>query len=137
MTPDEMADIHRACFTVPRPWSAQEIADLLSSPLCFAITAPQGFAIGRVIVGEAELLTLAVSPAAQSQGTGAKLMADFLAEVALRHGESVFLEVAQTNQIALRLYARAGFVQTGKREAYYRAPDAAPISALILARNIA
>ncbi len=136
MTLAEMAEIHRACFTVPRPWSANEIADLLASPLCFAITAPNGFAIGRVIAGEAELLTLAVAPAAQSQGIGAKLMNDFLAEVALRHGESVFLEVAETNQSALRLYARAGFVQMGKRAAYYRAPDVAAINALILARNI-
>ena len=35
-----MALVHAAAFTTPRPWSEAEIADLLASPLCFALTEP-------------------------------------------------------------------------------------------------
>ena len=70
MTAAEMADVHAAAFTTPRPWSEAEIADLLASPLCFALTEPGGFLLGRVVAGEAELLTIAVAPDARRRGLG-------------------------------------------------------------------
>jgi ribosomal-protein-alanine N-acetyltransferase len=136
MTPAEMAAIHAACFTTPRPWSEAEIVDLLNSRFCFAIKAVSGFLLGRVVAGEAELLTIAVDTSARKQGVGTGLMRDFLTESAARAAESVFLEVAETNAAARQLYLASGFTETARRRGYYHAPDGTRIDAVIMARSI-
>ena len=108
-----MAFIHKAAFQVPRPWSEGEIADLLAQPLCFVLTEAEGFLIGRVVAGEAELLTVAVLPDRQGRGIGLRLVQGFLVEAALRGADSAFLEVAEDNLAARAVYARAGFGQAG------------------------
>lgn len=132
MTPQDMAALHAACFTTPRPWSAQEFADLLTHPATFALTAPDGFLLGRVVAGEAELLTLAVAPAARRHGQGRQLVQAFLTESQQRRAESAFLEVAASNHPAQALYLAAGFTPAGKRRGYYRTPDGSAEDALIL-----
>ena len=136
MHPAEMAVIHAACFTTPPPWSEAEIVQTLDSPFAFAVTAQSGFLIGRVVAGEAELITLAVHPAARRQGIGGRLVAQFLAEAAGRGAESVFLEVAADNLPAQNLYASKGFEPKGKRRGYYRTPDGARVDALVLGRAL-
>ena len=127
-----MARLHAAAFVMPRPWSAAEIADLLASPWCFALTEAEGFVMGRVIAGEAELLTIAVEPASQGRGVGRTLMLRFLDEVARRGGTRVFLEVAETNAAARALYARTGFDESGRRRGYFRAPDGQAVDAVVM-----
>lgn len=119
-----MAALHGRAFVNPRPWSSAEIADLLTSPLCFVLTELEGFLIGRVVAGEAELLTVAVEPAAQGRGLGSRLIARFLAEAGLRGADAAFLEVAAENAIALAAYRKAGFVEQGRRRGYYGGVDA-------------
>jgi len=128
--------MHAACFTTPRPWSAAEIMQTLDSAFVFVLTEPGGFLIGRVVAGEAELITLAVDPGARRCGIGGQLVARFLAEAAARGAESVFLEVAADNLPAQRLYARKGFEQKGKRRDYYRRPEGARLDALVLGRGL-
>lgn len=134
LTPDQMAAIHRACFVTPRPWSAAEIAALLDSPHCFACCAENGFLLGRAVAGEAELLTIAVSPTAQCRGIGAGLMDMFIDAARQRHSEQAFLEVAANNPAAIHLYLKKEFVQTGQRPAYYRLPDGSAVAALNFTR---
>ncbi len=131
-----MALIHGAAFEVPRPWSEGEIADLLAQPLCFVLTEAEGFLMGRVVAGEAELLTVAVRPAAQGQGAGLRLVQGFLGECAARRADTAFLEVAETNLAARAVYARAGFVQTGRRRGYYPLPTGGAVDALVLTRAV-
>ena len=132
MTHAEMAAIHAACFSTPKPWSAADIEATLASPYSFVLTEPHGFLIGRVVAGEAELLTLAVEPAARQRGTGGRLVDAFLTEARARVAESAFLEVSAQNLPAQSLYARKGFVQKGKRSGYYVTPDGVRQDALIL-----
>lgn len=132
MTPADLARVHQECFTTPRPWNAAEFTALLASPGVFLVTRPGGFALGRVIAPEAELLTIAVAPTARRQGTGAALMADFTAQARRRGAEESFLEVAADNTAALALYARAGFVQAGGRKGYYSRPDGSAIDAIVM-----
>ncbi len=134
LTPVAMAALHAACFTTPRPWSAAEITSLLDSPLVFALTEAHAFLLGRVVAGEAELLTLAVAPTARRQGTGSRLVAGFLAECARQGAESAFLEVAEPNAPARALYAAHGFTETGRRKAYYHSPEGLAQDALVLVR---
>ena len=131
-----MARLHEKCFTTPRPWSAAEISDLLAAPHVFTVTEPAGFLIGRAVAGEAELLTVAVDPAARRQGIGARLIAGFLAEARAKNAESVFLEVAADNLAARGLYAAAGFAEAGRRRGYYRTPQGQALDALLLRRGL-
>lgn len=133
---DAMAALHAAAFTTPRPWSRSEIEDILASPLAFALQEPGGFLIGRVVAGEAELLTVAVDAQVRRAGVGRRLVATFLAEAAEREAESAFLEVAATNAPAQALYAGCGFQPAGRRRAYYHRPDGSTEDALILVRSL-
>lgn len=135
MTPAEMARLHAACFTLPPPWSGAEIAATLARPICFALTEPQGFLLGQVVAGEAELLTLAVAPEARRQGIARGLLASFLAQARARQADSAFLEVAETNLAARALYETAGFRQTGRRKGYYRAGGQA-VDAILMGRAL-
>ena len=132
MTPQALADLHAASLTVPRPWSASEFASFLASPQVFCLTRGQdGLLLGRVILDEAELLTLAVAPQSRRQGLGRALVQDFLETARARGAKTAFLEVAAPNQAALALYLAMGFTQTGRRRGYYSAPGGAQ-DALIL-----
>ncbi|WP_372604073.1 GNAT family N-acetyltransferase [Actibacterium sp.] len=136
MTPDDLARLHAACFTAPRPWNAQEFRDLLTGPGCFLVTEDAGFALGRALAGEAELLTIAVDPAARRGGTGRRLMARFESEALTRGADEAFLEVAADNTAAIGLYLGAGFAQAGRRKGYYQMPQGAAIDALILRKPL-
>ena len=65
-------------------------------------------------------------------GIGATLVTAFLAEAAARGAESAFLEVAESNLAAQRLYAAKGFEPKGKRRGYYRGSMGAAQDALVL-----
>ncbi|MBY5933885.1 GNAT family N-acetyltransferase [Tateyamaria omphalii] len=130
MSPEALATIHAAAFTQERPWAAEEFSDLLANPLTHLETAPHGFALWRGIAGDAELLTLAVDPAAQGRGMGARLMQAWMCQAAQTCTDAV-LDVAADNVAAIHLYRRYGFETAAKRNDYYRRPDGT-VDALIM-----
>lgn len=130
--PAALADIHWASIRNPRPWSAEEIAAILSGAGTFLLTEAEGFLIGRTIADEAELLTLAVAPDRRRQGTGGRLLAAFLTESAKAGAATAFLEVAADNAPALSLYHRHGFAEAGRRCGYYRDLPGAPVDAIVM-----
>ena len=136
MTPAEMAEIHRASFEVPRPWSAEEFTGLLGENGVFVVAEADGFALGRLAGPEAELLTLAVRPEARRAGVGGRLMARFLEACQGGGAEEVFLEVADGNTAAIALYRRVGFVEAGVRKDYYSGAAGAKVTALVLRRLV-
>ena len=69
---------------------------------------------------EAFVQTMAVAPAAQGRGLGARLLEALLAEAERRGHRTTSLEVRADNAPAQRLYERYGFVQDGVRRGYYR-----------------
>lgn len=89
--------------------------------------------MGQAIAGEAELLTIAVDPAARRQGQGGYLLQAFIERARLLGSERAFLEVAADNAPAIHLYTRAGFDQTGRRKGYYHRPDGTREDALVMA----
>ena len=134
MTPAALARLHALCFTHPRPWSEAEIASLLSGNGAFLVDDPQGFALGRAIAGEAELLTIAVAPCARRQGLGRQLLDQFIDAARAQGSGVVFLEVAADNAAALALYRGAGFAECGRRSGYYSGPGPRRTDALVLSR---
>jgi len=80
-----------------------------------------GFAGVALYPDEAHVMTIAVDPAVQGRGIGARLVAGMLDEVARAGLAAATLEVRAGNVAARRLYRRAGFEDAGVRSAYY--PD--------------
>jgi ribosomal-protein-alanine N-acetyltransferase len=125
LTPEQMATLHARCFHgAPRPWTAQEFADYGADQTAHIVTAVQGFAIARVIAGEAELLTLAVDPEARRKGVAHGLLVDLSGAVAQAGADVMYLEVSADNAAARALYGKLGFVEVGQRSAYYSGTDA-------------
>jgi len=126
----DLADLHDKAFD--RPWTALEFEDLLKSPGAFAILGEagepaeaKGFVLCRSIAGEAEILTIAVDPAARRRGWGAALVAVAAGVVAETGAEALFLEVAVDNTAAIALYQATRFAKVGLRKGYYPHPDGA------------
>ena len=136
MSPEEMAQLHAAAFTQSRPWSQEEFASLLGSPLTFAAGNAQAFALVRVIVDEAELLTIATDPAHQRQGLGRKTMQTWQRLAQTRGADTAFLEVAADNSAAHSLYLSEGFVACGRRPGYYSRENAASVDAIVMRKNL-
>jgi ribosomal-protein-alanine N-acetyltransferase len=109
---------------------------MLTSSGVFLQSNDAGFALGREIAGEAELLTLAVNPDHQRQGNGRALLAAFEAEAAKRGATVAFLEVASDNTLACALYRAAGYTESGRRSAYYRPPAGPKIAAIIMRKPL-
>ena len=132
-----LAALHAAAFPPAERWSAQAIGLLLALPGHFALLAeaegvPVAFAMGRAAAEEAEVLTLAVLPAARRAGTGRALMQALMAEAAARGAKALFLEVAEGNRAARALYGRLGATVAGRRRRYY--PDGS--DALVLRASL-
>lgn len=135
-SPEALARLHAACFSTPRPWKATEFAELLRSRGTFLTLHEFGFALGRTIADEAELLTLAVDPSTRRVGIGRTLLAAYEAKARETGAAESFLEVAQDNLAAIHLYSSAGYTESGKRRGYYRDNDGNSVDALIMRKAL-
>lgn len=98
---------------------------------------PGGFVLARVAADEAEVLTLAVTPAAQNRGCGGRLLRAAMGGAAAQGAGAMFLEVSPGNAPALAIYARAGFAAVGRRPRYYPGGGAALVLRCPLSRGAA
>lgn len=87
-----------------------------------ASECPAGFVIASVVPPSAELETIAVAEDRQGQGLGRALLEKLFEELQSEGIREMWLEVRASNEPAVRLYRRMGFVETGCRKAYYADP---------------
>jgi ribosomal-protein-alanine N-acetyltransferase len=126
-----LAALHARSFM--KAWDARAVGALLETPGTTAlIAADRGFAMIRVAAGEAEILTLCVAPEARRAGLGARLLGAAAEAASAQGAREMFLEVAESNKAARALYARAGFVEVGRRRSYYDAGEDALVLRCIL-----
>lgn len=95
-----------------------------------------GFAMGRVILDEVELLTIAVDPQARRQGAGKRLLEAFQSAAMRRGATLAFLEVAAGNNPAQNLYLSAGWQVSGRRKAYYRLENGEMQDAVLMGKRL-
>jgi ribosomal-protein-alanine N-acetyltransferase len=131
------ATLHAASFH--RGWSEGEFERLLLDRNVAAHRATVrgllvGFILSRLVLDEAEILSVAVASARRGQGLARQLLDSNLRRLAARGARSVFLEVDEANVPARRLYRGAGFRDVGRRESYYSATQDS--AALILRRDL-
>ena len=131
---DALARVHGLAFTPG--WDAEAIADLGSGQGVFGLIVehphPVGMILCRAIAGEAEILTLAVDPAARRRGIGQALVAAAAGLARLDGAAEMFLEVAVDNAAAVALYEKSGFIRAGLRRGYYERGDSDRGDALVL-----
>ncbi len=121
-------------------WTAPQCAGLMPLPGVWLSIARDGeeavgFAMGRSIAGEGELLLLAVKRSSQRNGVGRLLLERFVRIAGLRGARRLHLEVRDGNH-ALKLYVNSGFFEVGRRKNYYTGRDGQIYDALTLAKTI-
>ncbi len=138
----DCARLHATGF--PHAWDALDFERLIGAETSFGHAAVDtrdprrvlGFVLSRRAADEAEVLTIVVDPASRKLGLAGRLMRANM-DTLSRHGvKSWFLEVAESNTAARRLYAGLGFAEVARREGYYRVKDGAPATALVLRRRL-
>lgn len=137
MTPEALAEIHAQAFSSTRSWSAAEFRDLLAQPGTILAGDDRSFAMLRVTLDEAEILTIATAPAHRRKGLARAVLAQAEQTAQVAGAADIFLEVAEDNHAARSLYAQAGYAQIGRRPGYYLPKDAAPVAALVLRKSLA
>ena len=119
-------------------WTAPQCAGLIPLPGVWLSLARDGddvigFALGRAVAGEAELLLLAVKKGSQGKGAGQLLLQRFMTISEDQGVKRLHLEVRDGNH-AVKLYTRAGFAAVGRRKNYYTGRDGQIYDALTLAK---
>ena len=104
--PAPLAALHAACF--PDPWDAKALRELFAAG-AFAFHHDDGFVLARVAGGEAEILTLAVAPAARGKGLGRALIEACEAWARERGHKLLTVGVLAKNPAAIRAYEGAGY----------------------------
>jgi ribosomal-protein-alanine N-acetyltransferase len=123
---EQVADIERHTFS--DPWSSKAFREALQAASMRALGAFDeagsliGYAFAQVAADEGEILNIAVAPAARGRGVGTDILAAMLNRLRREGIRTVYLEVRQSNEAAIRLYRRAGFGVLGSRPEYYRKP---------------
>lgn len=134
MTPQDFARIYALAFPESRPWTIDEFEALLASEHCFWVGDSRGFALGRAVAGESELLTIAVIPEFQQKGHGRRLLGLYHDKASDFGCEEFFLEVAQDNTAAIGLYKSTGYKISSQRTGYYTRSDGTSVDALLMTR---
>lgn len=120
-----VAELEKLCFSMP--WSENAVAGELKNPLALWLVAVEddrviGYAGSQTVLGEADMMNVAVSPEFRKKGVGRALVTSLVAALREREAYSLTLEVRASNGPAIALYNSLGFAQVGRRPNYYRNP---------------
>ena len=132
-----MAQLHAQSGLEQRPWMAQEFAQICATENSLLIEQEYGFALGRVIHTEVELLLLIISQTQRRQGLGKTCLQLFEEAAQQRHAKICFLEVGVKNTAARALYRKSGYAEQGLRKAYFQKMNGTREDALVLAKTLA
>ncbi len=121
----QVAELEKRCFTAP--WSENSIRYELTNPISLWLVAVEdgkllGYVGSQSVMGEADMMNVAVDPESRRRGIGRKLVEALVQALKDRQVNSLTLEVRASNEPAKALYEQLGFLQIGRRPNYYRNP---------------
>lgn len=114
--------------TFTSPWSERLFRDELEQEFSYTMLARcedgslAGFICFWVLVDEVHILNLAVRADLRRRGIGSQIVTEALRYAKNKGATVATLEVRQSNEAAIGLYARLGFVNAGRRRNYYDSP---------------
>ena len=128
---EQVVAIDQASFSLPwparsfhfeltdNPASRCWVADLEGRVVCMAVA--------WLIVDEIHIATFATHPDYRQRGIGKKLLLHTLRSAKDEGAIASFLEVRESNDAALEMYRKFGYVESGRREGYYKDNNEAAI----------
>ena len=131
-----IAQLETICFS--DPWSETSIASELQNRLSYWLVAEidgnvAGYVGSQSVLDGADMMNLAVAPEYRRQGIAEALVFALVDHLRQKKIIALLLEVRSSNQPAISLYEKLGFVQIGRRPNYYRHPRE---DALILRKEL-
>lgn len=122
---EAIAELEKICFS--DPWSVNSVESELNNPLSLWLVAMDGEKLvgyigSQTVLGEGDMMNLAVSPEYRRQGVGEGLVSALVAALSEKGATRLALEVRATNDPAIALYEKLGFLVAGRRPNYYRNP---------------
>lgn len=121
----KVAALEKLCFS--DPWSENSVAGELNNPLSLWLVALDGDAVAgyvgsQSVLGESDMMNIAVDPNYRRQGVAAALIEELVLQLKQNGNHCLTLEVRASNEPAVKLYEKLGFAQIGRRPNYYRNP---------------
>ena len=122
---EPLSKIEEAAFSMP--WSPRDFADLLKRDYCLYLVAEvDGRVAGSAgmtdICHEGSIDNVVVAEEYRGQGIAQKLLEELFKIGTERGIQAYTLEVRVSNQIAIHIYEKAGFVSEGIRPRFYEKP---------------
>ena len=122
---EQVAHLESICFS--DPWSLNSIVHELTNPLSLWLVAVDGDTVAgyvgsQSVLGESDMMNLAVDPQYRRTGLGEQLVQHLVSHLRNAGNHCLTLEVRASNDPAIALYTKTGFVQVGRRPNYYRNP---------------
>ena len=121
---DQVVAIDQASFSLP--WPARSFHfELTDNPASRCWVADlDGRIVGMVvawfIVDEIHIATIATHPDFRRQGIGRNLLLHTLRSAQEEGAITSFLEVRESNEVAMTIYREFGYVESGRRKGYYK-----------------
>lgn len=121
----QIAELEKQCFSAP--WSVSAFQYELKNPLSLWLVAVEsdqvlGYVGTQTVMDESDMMNIAVIPEVRRKGIAEKLILQLCENLIERGSHSLSLEVRVSNEPAISLYQKLGFVEVGRRPGYYRDP---------------
>lgn len=121
---EDILVVEKLSFSIP--WSRdsfeKEIVD--NNLAIYLVAKVNEKAVGYIgmwkVLNEGHITNVAVHPEFRHQGIGDQLVSELLSLCVKENIDLVTLEVRKSNQNAIKLYEKHGFVAEGIRKAYYQ-----------------
>ena len=121
----QVCEIENDNFSLP--WSEKSFLESMErKDTVFLVAMSDGEVAGYLgcycIAGTGEITNVAVKSSCRRKGIGGKLLEKLYEEGALLDTQEFFLEVRESNEAAISLYSRQGFIKEGIRKNFYEMP---------------
>ena len=121
----QVCEIEKDNFSLP--WSEKSFLESMErDDTLFLVALDREEVAGYLgcycVAGEGEITNVAVKSSYRRQGIGGKLLETLYEEAKALQTYEFFLEVRESNEAAIGLYSRQGFVKEGVRKNFYEQP---------------
>ncbi len=122
---DAVLEIENECFS--HPWSRQSIESELNNKTSVFYTALEGDEVAgyigmSTVLDEGYIFNVAVSAKHRKKGIGSALISELVTYGKKNNFCFLTLEVRESNENAISLYSKFGFIKVGERKNYYSDP---------------